>query len=273
MKTNDVDLPKLHKILCLMLEQLDKYFSHYGIDYSLIGGNLIGAIRHGGFIPWDDDMDIIMTRDNYEKFKCAWQTQSIDGFSIEFECGETFHLNHTKILKNGTTFSSFEEMKKNHHHGIWIDLFVLDKAPVDIKKRNKLITLAKKRILLTRSKPFKKGSFFEFIVSLLVLLIPRIIKRRIINRYNSIILKYNSMESDFQYVELSAPGLLTYFYDKKLVSGGYSYHDYDEFKYKVFTNYNIFLKNRFGDYNKLPPPEERICKHFPEIVDFGDDYV
>lgn len=270
MEINSVDLQKLHKTLCLMLEKLDRYFSYYGIDYSLTGGNLIGAIRHNGFIPWDDDMDIIMTRENYEKFKQTWLVHGIDGFSIEFECGETFHLNHTKILKDGTIFSSKEEMEKNHHHVIWIDLFVLDKVPFDIKKRNKLINIAKKRILLTRNKIFRKGSFLEKIISMVALLIPKTIKKSILKRYNLAISKYDSIKSDFQYVELAAPGLLSHFYSEELVSGGYCYHEYDGFKFKIFSNYDIFLKERFGDYNKLPPIEERVCKHLPELVDFGD---
>lgn len=273
MKTNKIDLNKLHKTLCLILQQLDSYFSLHDIDYSLTGGNLIGAIRHNGFIPWDDDMDIIMTRDNYERFKHFWQLQGIEGLSIEFECGDTFHLNHTKIFKDGTIFSSKDEMKKNHHHGVWIDLFVLDKIPINLKERKKMIKCAKKRILFTRNKIFKKGSFFQMVVSMIVLLIPRRIKQRIIKKCNSLILKFNQINSDYQFIELAAPNLLNYFYDKELVSGGYCYHDYDDFSFKIFTNYEIFLKERFGDYTKLPPLEERVCKHMPEIVDFGDSNV
>ena len=68
MTTPDADLRKVQKLLTLILAELDRVCRQIGVSYAIYGGTAIGAIRHGGFIPWDDDIDVMMTRADYERF-------------------------------------------------------------------------------------------------------------------------------------------------------------------------------------------------------------
>ena len=92
-----------NRILSIMVD-MDKFFSDYEIDYCLMGGSALGAIRHGGFIPWDDDMDIFMTLDNYEKFRRIFNEKGDKNKYYLQEFGFTDGMITTaKIRLNGTT--------------------------------------------------------------------------------------------------------------------------------------------------------------------------
>ena len=73
-KLHDDDLKKMQRILLMMLKDFDAIAKKYGIEYTLSGGSVIGALRHQGFIPWDDDIDINVTRENFEKIKKAFRS-------------------------------------------------------------------------------------------------------------------------------------------------------------------------------------------------------
>ncbi len=262
-------LAKLHIIECIMLKDFDDYFKENDIKYSLAGGNLIGAIRHNGFIPWDDDMDIIMSRNNYLKFLSLWKVKRIEGYSIAFECDKTYGLTHTKIFRNNTIFCAKKDLKKKRNHGIWLDLFVMDKIPLNPKARKKFLSIAKKRIALCRHKIYKKGTFLQKILSIALLFIPWFIRKRMINRYNKYIYSFKDLADNYEYIELSTPALLNCFYSKRLLDS-YFEHKYENYSFMIITNYDEYLNKQFGDYMVLPPEEERVCKHSPEVLEFGD---
>lgn len=262
-------LKKLQLTEALMLEDIDAFCRNNAIKYSLAGGNLIGAVRHKGFIPWDDDMDIIMTRNDYLKFVDAWKTKALENYTAFFECNKITGLTHTKITRNNTILISGDKYSYNGSNGIWIDIFVMDKLPMNTKQRNRILRLAKLRILLCRNKAFKTGGLVKYILSLLARLIPWSIKSKIINKINSNIFKYKDLNTNFEYVELSAPGLLSYFYPHYILDD-YVYVPYDSFKFPITKHFDKLLNIRFGNYMELPPEKERICKHNPEIIVFDE---
>lgn len=123
-------LEKLHSTMFEIYEEIARICDKHGLNYFVVGGTLIGAVVHKGYIPWDDDLDIAMPREDYEKFlKIAPQ-----------ELGKRFMLHHTstdkkywlsfaKVRMNGTVF--LEEKRKNVdlHAGIYVDVFPFDYAP------------------------------------------------------------------------------------------------------------------------------------------------
>ena len=117
------------KILETMIH-VDKLCRDNNIDYYIMGGTAIGAVRHQGFIPWDDDLDIFMTPENYEKFKSVFSTQNDSKFVIqEWRLGNSL-LEYAKVRMNGTTFieANFKE-NRDMHHGVYIDIMILHKCP------------------------------------------------------------------------------------------------------------------------------------------------
>ncbi len=263
---NNIDLKNIQNIENCILKEIDTICIKNNIKYSLFGGNLIGAIRHGGFIPWDDDMDIIMTRDNYDHFIKIIESELPEDLIIEKEgLNSKFNINHTKIIKKNTIMCSFEEYKeRTHNHGIWVDIFILDKVPKNKNKRKKYLFIAKMRILFTRNCIYKRGSLFQYLISIICLKLPNKIRTKIKNSCEKYILKYKNLTSNFDYCCLASPDSLNCFYDKNIMDS-YHYCDYDNFSFMISDEYDIILKQNFGDYMKLPPESERICKHKPDI--------
>ena len=107
-----------------VLDVIDKVCRENGLKYSLAYGSMIGVVRHGGFIPWDDDMDIWMLREDYEKFIGIWENNPVDGyFLLRQETSPEYPQNFAKIRKCNTAFVSAGEENTNYHHGIFVDIF------------------------------------------------------------------------------------------------------------------------------------------------------
>lgn len=100
---NEKDLKKLHELLVMLSEEVKRICNDNGIKYSLTGGSMIGAVRHKGFIPWDDDMDIAMLREDYDKFLKACETQLGPAFEIQtMDNDPNYFIGFAKIILKDT---------------------------------------------------------------------------------------------------------------------------------------------------------------------------
>lgn len=127
-KLTDEQLKKLQKLLLVMLQDFIYVADKYGFNYSLGGGSVLGAVRHGGFIPWDDDIDINMPRIDYLKFEKVFNEELGDKYIL---CAPSIGNNHgmssVQIKKKGTVYKSFNELSKTDDQcGIYIDIFVIE---------------------------------------------------------------------------------------------------------------------------------------------------
>ena len=140
-------LKKLHDVELEILQEIIRICKKYDIKYYLAGGTLLGAVRHKGFIPWDDDLDIGMLREDYDKFMKYGIKEIDDKYFIH--CDKTdpnYWLPFIKVRKNSTTF--VEELlnkKEVLHNGIFVDIFPMDNCNnlllKVIKKLKKLLVL------------------------------------------------------------------------------------------------------------------------------------
>ena len=137
-----VDVKLIQPILMEMLIEVDRICRINNIKYTLFGGTMLGAIRHSGFIPWDDDIDIAMLRPDYEKFlKVANENLSGEYFLQNYMTDPNNVLQFTKIRKNNTIFREKNVKDFDMHHGFYLDIFPLDKTNPDsikCKIHNKL---------------------------------------------------------------------------------------------------------------------------------------
>ena len=124
---NDEELAQLKATLLDMLKDLIKVFDAYKIGWSLSGGSIIGAVRHQGFIPWDDDIDIFMTRRNFEKFKKIFNKKLGDKYRLRLPGDKGYILHFPTIEKLGTKIKQVQSTEESQ--GLFIDIFILENAP------------------------------------------------------------------------------------------------------------------------------------------------
>ena len=125
------DRKHLQKVLTMMLRDLMKVTDKYGIVMPVAYGNVLGAVRHHGFIPWDDDLDVYMMRKDWEKFKKVFDKEL--GYKYILEGPNTNELcpknTFPKVYLKGTEFTDIYDVNTPYQHGIYIDIFITDYVP------------------------------------------------------------------------------------------------------------------------------------------------
>lgn len=125
------DLNGLHTVLLELLVEFDRLCRKNNIIYSIDGGTLLGAVRHKGFIPWDDDSDVIMVRSEYEKFKKI-VNQQLDHKKFYFQdiaCTPGYRWGFSKLRRKGTKCIRLGQEHMPYEQGIYLDIFVCDNVP------------------------------------------------------------------------------------------------------------------------------------------------
>lgn len=130
MKYDQQDLAKLHKMLYTILAEIDRVCKKHDIPYFIQGGSAIGAFYNKGIVPWDDDIDVGMTRENYNRFLAVAPAELGDSYFLEWfgtEANTPFYF--AKVKMNGTLFVEDIWRNMDIHHGIFIDIFPYDRVP------------------------------------------------------------------------------------------------------------------------------------------------
>lgn len=264
-------LRKLQNVELDILKQIHEFCVLYDIKYSLYAGTALGAVRHKGFIPWDDDVDIVMTRDEYSKFVKRWRKNPIDGYFMEnSETDKECPINHTKIRKDGTILLSNGEEESQGHHGIWVDVFVFDKIKKGFWGEKVIYYNGVKRVLMTRgNREITYDSLVKNILKRVLSFMPKQFQMSQLQKSNKNIQKYNYLKDDFVWVDPSAVQYIKVQFPKELTEQ-YSEILFENEKFMIFKDYTTLLRIEYGDYMKLPPETERVCKHNPIKIQFNE---
>lgn len=247
-------LRKAQNIMVEMLCEIDRICKKHNIEYYISDGTLLGAIRHKGFIPWDDDLDISMTRENYNKFqKVAIKEISKDYFVQTVETEKVYAINGCpmKIRHLHSLFKEVARSNVKYNEGIFIDVFPMDRIPsnkklLNFQKKLGLFFLKLKEINDEDSKLKKTVKVFFKPISYSIF-------QKILRKTLWINEKYGTDKYTY--------GVDTYFYND------FSYDEKDlfplqkiEFEGHEFLapgNPKKILTTLYGDYMKLPPLEQR----------------
>lgn len=263
---------KLRRIQLEILDVFHCVCQGNHLRYSLAYGTLLGAVRHSGFIPWDDDIDVLMPREDYNRLLAIWDSAAPENFILQTPLSAQDITNtFAKIRKDHTTFIQTEmEKGSSYHKGIFIDIFPLDRlAPAGISRawQTSLCLLA---ILYNRGHTSVSGRIVRLCEHILLTIIPRKYHRRIelwavqhATRWN----RYSALEW-FGFQTVSD---MKHHYSPDLFSR-LSSLPFEGKQYSVFHDYEAVLRDEFGDYMQLPPVEERVWKHHPIVIDFEHNY-
>lgn len=270
-------LRKLQLIEIEILDEVVRICEKYNITYYLIYGTLLGAIRHKGFIPWDDDIDIAMPREDYNKFKeiCKKELNS-EYFLQSYETDPLYWNSHVKIRKNGTLFEESSIVNLDTHKGIFVDIFILDNASSEKSilqemqaaayKLFKYMIAQKVQIIPGEESKFKQ-KLLKIIFTPLILLISQ-------NQLQSILQSITTINKDPKskyYVSFGS----VYGYRKVTISKEKYYPPARvEFEGKVYNaprDWDYYLKRIYGDYMQLPAEEKRVSQHGLMRIRFGDN--
>lgn len=278
---SDEQLEKLQSIELEILKDFIKICDENGLDYFLVGGSAIGVIRHQGFIPWDDDIDVAMPRADYDKFlKISEQYYSDKYVIVNNNTHPDFPLMNTRWSLKGTKFvpEDFKYLPNKDDLGIFLDIFCQDNMPDDeaafLKQGSrawfwgKWLVLSGVKVPVLYMKGFKKTIIRSMCyIGHYLLKILHLKPRFFYKRAEKWMLKYKN-ENTARFGYMFDPQKYTsvlykndVFPTKKM--------KFEDIEVKVPNKIETYLETRYGDYMKLPPKEDRHI-HPPYILDFGD---
>lgn len=258
---------KLQNLILLIAKEIVRICDKYDILYYLDGGTQLGAVRHKGFIPWDDDFDIAMKRSDYEKFIIICEKElDKTKFFLQTEWSEqNYCFAFTKIQLLGTEIIEDFSKKVNIHHGIFVDIFPYDNLPDNfiqqkwfLYKNHILKNLIWIKCGYGTIEHKRKISYCIFKILGILFTIKYLKKKRykliIQNNKNDTKLCFTS---DYPKIKLEND-----WFDK------FDLYEFETEKFKGFKDYDSFLKTLYGEYMTLPPIEERK-QHSNYKIDFG----
>ena len=259
------------KILEIM-KYIDQLCRSHGITYYIMGGTALGAVRHGGFIPWDDDLDIFMTPDQYEAFRRVFEQENSDTFVLQEWRTTPNYLEYAKVRMNGTTF--IEHQFKDWtdlHQGIYVDIMILHKVPEN-RAVQKLVYFESKFVTLygLSQRGWKPKTRGQALVLKSLKLMPCRLMAKIAYRH---IYHYDNRKARYKYCYWITPakfrnGLFDPSFFEQPVD--VPFEDTVLLGSKKIREY---LEYRYGDYMKLPSEEQRRAAVHAEIFDTEKDYT
>lgn len=261
MKLEDQELRKLQMKILDIVKYIDKLCKEENIEYFLMYGSCLGAVRHKGFIPWDDDFDIGMTYDNYLKFLkvCDTKLDKTKYFLQNNETENNFYLSFSKLRDINTTL--IEETNKNieMHKNVSIDIFPLSGYPTKKIQQN----------IFKLSRAFMLSANINVINNKILYRISRIIikllgKKRILKMTTQYCTKFDIKKSEYLCSFCDGDNIKLNLYKKEWLEK-VKYVDFEDTKLPIPINYDKILKTTYKDYMKIPSKEE-IAKKKHGIV-------
>ena len=277
MKLSQETVKKLQKRQYEILLEFDKAAREMGLPYTLSSGTLLGAVRHGGFIPWDDDADVAMLREDYERFLKEGQKHLPDYLFIQhYETDRNYPHNFIKIVDTRTRLVEHTTSRSDIKRGVFIDIFPIDRIP-----DNRLLRMTDRLLLafiyftrysVTLKFQKKSHSRLRKIISRLLWPLGKALGTYRLNQWETRIkTKYNH-DSKFEYTYGDNAIIVPTELKNSMILPIKIFQDIGEIKledrtFMALKDRDRYLKTLYGEnYMELPPEEEQTPKHtFTEL--------
>lgn len=263
------EINELQKIQLSMLKDFDAVCQKHRISYQLFSGTALGAVRHKGFIPWDDDIDVVMLREDYERFfDSASKELDSNKYYVQREFSEHWPMFFSKLRLNGTTYiEKYHSHDARIHQGIYIDIFPCDNLS-DSRLMQKLQYIASK-IVIAKSL-YARGYETNSTVKKCFMQFCRILptepfKRLCIRRNDSSSLKVHTFFGGGKKFERSI--FFREWFEQSVKMR------FEDSEFPVSAHYDEMLRVMYGDYMVMPTLEQRVCKRHAAIVDINKPYT
>lgn len=256
MDNNHEVLNKLHSVLFELLCEFDRICKKHNIQYFLDSGTALGAVRHGGFIPWDDDLDVGMMRDQYEKFLKVAPEEIGDNYIIlSKNIDTTYKKYHVKLMRKNTIYPEIGN-ENCQYRGIFIDIFPFDKVSdnINIRKSDFAKDLLYKRLIRLKVSKLYCMNFSKLLLHYFLKLVPM---NWLEKKMHNLWMRHN--ESDSLYATCYLYKMLLKQEIVFPISSLLPIKDirFENKEFFIMNNYDDYLKIMYGDYMKLPPENKR----------------
>lgn len=262
-KIGEYDIKDVQAKMLNILLEVDRICKKHHIKYILDGGTMLGAVRHRGFIPWDDDLDIAMLRIEYEKFVQVCKTELCDEFFFQHIRSEKLYpLHFGKMKLKNTRYVENDYRGLNINHGVYIDIFPMDKiTPVTKLFQYKFISF----LYGIRLKKIGLDVVGRKLWKRILMNIFSILPLSVINRWTEQVMTLNEIKKTELVNKVCHPGEIRPDYPSDIYTNVIEI-EFEGHQFPVPKNYDSFLRGRYGDYMELPPLEKRKpCHNIIEI--------
>lgn len=271
----ELSLKEIQNASLKVLKELVRVIDQLNLDYSLAWGTLLGAVRHGGYIPWDDDIDIMMPREDYQKLILYCKNHESDLhpyrlMNIVTNPGYVYAI--TRFCD--TRYKIDYENVRDYGLGIFVDIYAIDglgnsysEAKRNMKRNFCLRRLAK-LVEMDHFIPSPNG-IIKSIFKLPPYFIAKMYGReKMIKKWDNNCRKIKFTSS--AYVGIPTAEISENYIMKREWFDEYTTVKFENGEYRAVTNYDMLLKHCYGNYMKLPPKDKQIPHHFYKVYKKGD---
>lgn len=267
-------LRKLQELQLKIAIEVKRICEKNNISYFLDCGSMLGAVRHNGFIPWDDDMDIGFLREDYDKFiKLAQKELGKEFYLLTWDDNDEYPQPYAKLCLKDTIYQEkIAEKANNLDNGIFVDLFPYDNISDNRGMRflNGVIRKLVSHMLMIKcgycvwegKGVIKKVKFFPLFMLSMVL------SRKTLKRL-FMYMAYMYKDINTQEVGIEDGGISLYWKYRRADLTEFITKEFEKEEFIIPKNYDILLQTAYGDYMELPPEEKRWVGHAIEKIDFG----
>lgn len=274
MDTSDELIALQQKSLEILKVFKDFCDKHHLLFY-FCGGCCIGTLRHQGFIPWDDDIDVFMPRADYERLAELWPKEMANTQYRFCRSNEADFLRSllSAISDESTTFIKERQCDLDISHGVRLEILPLDGCPSSrLKRKGQILWALLYQLYMNQEAPTSKGKLFEFAGKMLLALAPSWKQRYKLAKFAEKQMSKYPFDQCEKTTELCARyQYMVNEYPRKAFESAV-YKDFEGLEMPIPVGYDTYLKMAFGDYMQLPPEEHRVPKHEAVYIDLENSY-